>query len=65
MKNYSVNQPITTVQSVNPGNGVTQKLSDDAFYLIALMSQLKKMIGPAARRYIPSTCKPIDFSSSC
>jgi len=59
MKNYLFNQTVTSVKSTKTEAANCQRLSDDAFYLIALISQLKKMLGPAAQHYLPVSAEPV------
>ena len=62
MKNYLFNQTALSVKSTKTTN--CQHLSDDAFYLIALISQLKKMLGPVAQQYFPVSGVPVAFNKN-
>ena len=46
MKNNSIQQTAVVRKTVNMQPVNDPRLSDDAFYLMALVSQLKKMLGP-------------------
>ncbi|HMK27908.1 MAG TPA: hypothetical protein VK483_17875 [Chitinophagaceae bacterium] len=46
MKNNSIQQTSVVRKTVNMLPVNAPRLSDDAFYLMTLVSQLKKMLGP-------------------
>ena len=46
MKNNSIQQTAVVRKTMNMQPKNAPRLSDDAFYLLALVSQLKKMLGP-------------------
>ena len=55
MKNNSIQQTAVIRKTVNMQSVNAPRLSDDAFYLMALISQLKKMMGPFSLQHFLAT----------
>ncbi len=62
MKNNSVQQTGVATKTVNMQQAAAPRLSDDAFYLMALACQLKKLLGPASLQYFLATGKLAVFT---
>ena len=62
MKNNSVKQNDGFTKTVNMHQATAPRLSDDAFYLLALVCRLKKLLGPASLQYFLATGKSVVFS---
>ena len=55
MKKNPIQQTAVVTKTVNMQSLNAPRLSDDAFYLMALVSQLKKMLGPFSLQHFLST----------
>ena len=55
MKTNSIQQTAVVRKTVNMQPVSAPRLSDDAFYLMALVSQLKKMLGPFSFQHFLET----------
>jgi len=55
MKNNSLQQTAVVRKTVSMQPANAPRLSDDAFYLMALVSQLKKMLGPFSVQHFLTT----------
>ena len=55
MKNNPFQQTTSVTKTVNMEQLNAPRLSDDAFYLMALVSQLKKMLGPFSLQHFLAT----------
>jgi hypothetical protein len=62
MQNNSVQQTDVLTKTVNMHQVVTPQLSDNAFYLLALSCQLKKLLGPASLQHFLTTGETVVFS---
>ena len=62
MKNNSVQQTGAGKKTVNMQQVTAPRLSDDAFYIMVLCSQLKKLLGPASLQYFLETGKSVVFT---
>ena len=63
MKNISINQTGTKLKIVRTEQELNPRLSDDAFYIIALASQLKKLLGPASLQHFLATGETVVFTN--
>ncbi len=59
MKNNSVQQTDASAKTVNMQKVTAPRLSDDAFYLLALASQLKKLLRPVSLEDFLATGEPV------
>lgn len=62
MKNNSVKQTDALTKTVNMQQVIGTQLSDNAFYLLALACQLKKLLGPASLQHFLTTGESMVFS---
>ena len=51
MQNNSIQQTAVVIKTVNMQESTAPRLSDDAFYLLALVCQLKEILGPASLQH--------------
>lgn len=61
MKNNPVKQTVAFTKTVNMQPVTVPWLSDDAFYLLALASQLKKLLGPVSLEHFLATGESVVF----
>ncbi len=61
MKNNSVQQTEVLTKTVNMHPETASWLSEDAFYLLALASQLKKLLGPVSLEHFLTTGEAVVF----
>jgi hypothetical protein len=55
MTNYSIQQTAAVIKTAPMEQVAIPRLSDNAFYLIVLMSQLKKLLGPVSLQQFLAT----------
>jgi|KBSSwiStaDraftv2_1062776.scaffolds.fasta_scaffold828499_2 hypothetical protein len=55
MKDNSIQQTAVVRKTVNMQQANVPRMSDDAFYLMALVSQLKKILGPFSMQHFLTT----------
>jgi hypothetical protein len=61
MKSHSVQQTDIVKKNLNRQQAAAPGLSNDAFYLMLLASQLKRLLGPASLQYFLATGRPVAF----
>ncbi len=62
MKNNSIQQTAVVRRTVNIQQVTVPRLSEDAFYLIALVCQLKTMLGAASLKHFLTTGESVLFT---
>ena len=62
MKNNSIKQTGVVTKIVNMQPVTAPTLSEDAFYLMVLISQLKKLLGPASLQHFLATGESMVFT---
>ena len=62
MKNNSIQQTDVATKTVNMQQVTVPGLSDDAFYLMALASQLKKLLEPTSLQHFLVTGESVVFT---
>lgn len=62
MKNTSTKSTRATMKFTKTNNPTVPGLSDNAFYLMALAGELKKLLGPASLSYFLDTGETVVFS---
>ena len=62
MQNNSIQQTAVVTMNVNMQQVSAPPLSDDAFYLLALACQLKKLLGPVSLQHFLATGETVAFS---
>ena len=62
MKNNSIQQTGVVAKAVNMQQVTAPRLSDDAFYLLTLACQLKKLLGPASLEHFLTTGESVVYS---
>jgi hypothetical protein len=63
MKNNSANTMQAKVKFMNVKRAIATPLSDDAFYVLALASRLKKLLGPASLQHFLATGETVVFNN--
>lgn len=53
---------VPEVNEIKDNQGSKTRLSDDAFYLIAIGCQLKKLLGPASLQHFIATGETVVFN---
>lgn len=62
MKNNLINPSETNLKVVRTEQSSNRPLSDNAFYLMALAGELKKLLGPASLSHFLDTGETVVFS---
>ena len=63
MKNNSIQQTAVVTRTAKTPQAAILRLSDDAFYLLALVSRLKKLLGPASLQHFLTTGESVLFTN--
>ena len=62
MQNLSIQQADVFTKTVNMQQVNAPRLSDDAFYLLALACQLKQLLGPASLPHFLATGETVIYT---
>jgi hypothetical protein len=62
MKNNSIQQTAVVTKTAKIPQAAIPGLSDNAFYLMALANQLKKMLGPVSLQHFLATGESVVFT---